>query len=288
MEYAVEIENLRKEFKGFTLKDVSFRIPKGYVMGLIGPNGAGKTTLIKMIMNLIRKNSGRILVFGKDHIQHEAEIKSQIGFVYDVPCFYEDLKLKKLASGIAPFYPKWNHELFLGLMNRFELPLDKKFKKLSHGMKMKFSLCLALSHDADLILMDEPTSGLDPVFRQELLSHLSQIMLDEEKTVLFSTHITSDLERIADYITFINNGEILFSSTLDEVLGKWGIIKAGKDLLEKKDIPGIMGYQKTEYGIEILTSETEKAQTLLPPDSITEKASLEDIMYFMSKGDKHA
>jgi len=288
MEYAVEIENLRKEFKGFTLKDVSFRIPKGYVMGLIGPNGAGKTTLIKMIMNLIRKNSGRIFVFGKDHIQHEAEIKSQIGFVYDVPCFYEDLKLKKLASAIAPFYPKWNQELFLKLMNEFELPLGKKFKKLSHGMKMKFSLCLALSHDADLILMDEPTSGLDPVFRQELLAQLSQIMLDEEKTVLFSTHITSDLERIADYITFINNGEILFSSTLDDILGKWGIIKAGKDLLEKKDIPGIMRSQKTEYGIEILTSNIKKAQTILPPDSITEKASLEDIMYFMSKGDKHA
>lgn len=288
MEYAVEIENLRKEFKGFTLKDVSFRIPKGYIMGLIGPNGAGKTTLIKMIMNLIRKNSGRILVFGKDHIQHEAEIKSRIGFVYDVPPFYEDLKLKKLASAIAPFYPKWNQQLFLKLMDEFELPQGKKFKKLSHGMKMKFSLCLALSHDADLILMDEPTSGLDPVFRQELLAQLSQIMLDEEKTVLFSTHITSDLERIADYITLINNGEILFSKALNDVLENWGIIKAEKDLLEKKDIPGVMGYQKTEYGIEILTSEIEKAQALLPQDSSTEKASLEDIMYFTNKGDNNA
>jgi ABC-2 type transport system ATP-binding protein len=288
MEYTVEIENLRKEFKGFTLKNVSLRIPKGYIMGLIGPNGAGKTTIIKLIMNLIRKNSGRILVFGKDHIRHEAEIKSQIGFVYDVPCFYDDLKLKDLASAIAPFYPKWNQKLFLKRMNAFELPLNKRFKKLSHGMKMKFSLCLALSHDADLILMDEPTSGLDPVFRQELLKHLSQIMLDEKKTVLFSTHITSDLERIADYITFINNGEILFSSALDDILEKWGIIKAEKDLLEKKAIPGIMGYQKTEYGIEILSSEIKKAQTLLPQDSVTEKASLEDIMYLMSKGEKHA
>ncbi len=288
MEYTVEIENLRKEFKGFTLKNVSLRIPKGYIMGLIGPNGAGKTTIIKLIMNLIRKNSGRILVFGKDHIRHEAEIKSQIGFVYDVPCFYDDLKLKDLASAIAPFYPKWNQKLFLKRMNAFGLPLNKRFKKLSHGMKMKFSLCLALSHDADLILMDEPTSGLDPVFRQELLKHLSQIMLDEKKTVLFSTHITSDLERIADYITFINNGEILFSSALDDILEKWGIIKAENDLLEKKAIPGIMGYQKTEYGIEILSSEIKKAQTLLPQDSITEKASLEDIMYLMSKGEKHA
>jgi ABC-2 type transport system ATP-binding protein len=288
MEYAVEIENLRKEFKGFTLKDVSFRIPKGYIMGLIGPNGAGKTTLIKMIMNLIRKNSGRILVFGKDHIQHEAEIKSRIGFVYDVPPFYEDLKLKSTASAIAPFYPEWNQQLFLKLMDEFELPQGKKFKKLSHGMKMKFSLCIALSHRADLILMDEPTSGLDPVFRQELLAQLSQIMLNEEKTVLFSTHITSDLERIADYITLINNGEILFSKALNDVLENWGIIKAEKDLLEKKDIPGVMGYQKTEYGIEILTSDIKKAQTLLPSDSSTEKASLEDIMYFTNKGDNNA
>jgi len=257
-------------------------------MGLIGPNGAGKTTIIKLIMNLIRKNSGRILVFGKDHIRYEAEIKSRIGFVYDVPPFYEDLKLKSTASAIAPFYPEWNQQLFLKLMDEFELPLDKKLKKLSHGMKMKFSLCLALSHHADLILMDEPTSGLDPVFRQELLERLSHIMLDEEKTVLFSTHITSDLERIADYITLINNGKILFSKALNDVLENWVVIKAEKDLLEKKDIPGIMGYQKTEYGIEILTSDVKKARTLLPSDSITEKASLEDIMYFTNKGDNNA
>jgi len=288
MEHAVQIENLRKEFKGFTLKDVSFNIPKGYVMGLIGPNGAGKTTLIKLIMNLIRKISGQIRVFGKDHIQHESEIKSRIGFVYDIPHFYEDIKLKSTASAIAPFYPKWDQDLFLKLMNEFSLPLDKKFKKLSHGMKMKFSLCLALSHDADLILMDEPTSGLDPVFRQELLEKMSQIMLDEEKTMLFSTHITSDLERIADYITLIHNGEIIFSSPLDNILQNWGIVKSEKDLLDKTEIPGLVGYEKTNYGIEILTSDIKTAQTLISSDSISEKATLEDIMYFIKKGETHA
>ncbi|MBD3413829.1 MAG: ATP-binding cassette domain-containing protein [Candidatus Aminicenantes bacterium] len=288
MEYAVTIENVRKEFKGFTLKNVSFRIPKGYVMGLIGPNGAGKTTLIKLIMNLVRKNSGSIQVFGKDHILCEPDIKSRIGFVYDVPHFYEDTKLKTMASAIAPFYPKWDQSQFLKLMREFDLPQDKKFKKLSHGMKMKFSLCLALSHDADLILMDEPTSGLDPVFRQELLERLSQIMLDEKKTVLFSTHITSDLERIADYITFINNGDIIFSSSLDQILENWGIIKAGKNFLDETEIPGLTGYEKTEYGIEILTSDIKKAQTVIPSDSVTEKATLEDIMYFIKKGDSHA
>ena len=288
MEYAVKIENISKEFKGFTLDNVSFNIPKGYVMGLIGPNGAGKTTLIKLIMNLIRKNAGHIDIFGQDNIQHETEIKSRIGFVYDVPQFYEDIKLRQTAKAIAPFYPNWDQIRFLKLMDDFELPLDKKFKKLSHGMKMKFSLALALAHDADLILMDEPTAGLDPVFRQELLERIAEIMQDEEKTVLFSTHITSDLERIADYITFIHNGGIVFSTVLDDILSNWGIIKAGADLLNKMDIPAIMGYQKSGYGIEVLSADINAASSQVPDDAVIEKAALEDVMYFIGKGNANA
>lgn len=288
MEYAVKIENVHKEFKGFILDNISFNIPKGYVMGLIGPNGAGKTTLIKLIMNLIRKNAGHIEVFGLDNIQHEAEIKTRIGFVYDVPQFYEDIKLRQTVRAIAPFYPKWDQNRYLKLMDAFELPLDKKFKKLSHGMKMKFSLALALAHDADLILMDEPTAGLDPVFRQELLDRIAGIMQDEDKTVLFSTHITSDLERIADYITFIHNGGIVFSTVMDDIRGNWGIIKAGADLLNKMDIPGMMGYQKTSYGIEVLSSNINAASSQVSNDAVIEKATLEDVMYFIGKGNAHA
>ncbi len=257
-------------------------------MGLIGPNGAGKTTLIKLIMNLIRKNAGHIELFGLDNIQHETEIKSRIGFVYDVPQFYEDIKLRQTAKAIAPFYPKWDQNRFLKLMDDFELPLSKKFKKLSHGMKMKFSLALALSHDADLILMDEPTAGLDPVFRQELLERIAEIIQDEEKTVLFSTHITSDLERIADYITFIHNGSIVFSTVMDDILSNWGIIKAGADLLNEIDIPAMMGYQKTGYGIDVLSANIRAASSQVPHDAVIEKATLEDVMYFIGKGNPNA
>ncbi len=287
MEYAIEIKGIRKEYKGFTLQDVSFRVPQGYIMGLIGPNGAGKTTIIKLIMNLLIRKAGEIRVFGKDNIQHEAEIKERIGFVYDIPHFYEDVNLKNLASAMSPFYSKWDNRLFLKLIDEFELPLAKKFKKLSHGMKMKFSLALALSHDADLILMDEPTSGLDPVFRQDLMDRLSKMMLDEGKTVLFSTHITSDLERIADFITFINDGEIVFSSKREDILENWGVIKAGQDFLEHSKIPGFQGYRKSDFGVEVLTSEIKKAVAVSSSDYVIEKANLEDIMYFMGRGDQN-
>ena len=228
MEYAIEIQGLKKKYKGFFLDDVSFNVPQGYIMGLIGPNGAGKTTIIKLIMNLIKRNAGEIRVFGKDNIQHEAEIKARIGFVYDVPPFFEDVRLKDLKSAIAPFYVKWNDKIFLKIAEEFDLNLEKKFKKVSHGMKMKFALALALSHEADLILMDEPTAGLDPVFRFELLDRLSALIQDEKKTVLFSTHITSDLERIADFITFINDGHIIFSTDKDDILDNWNLLLLGK------------------------------------------------------------
>jgi ABC-2 type transport system ATP-binding protein len=288
MKYAIEISDLRKEYKKFTLKDVSFNVPQGYIMGLIGPNGAGKTTIIKLIMNLIRRNAGKIEVFEKDNIRYEAEIKEKIGFVYDIPSFYEDVTLKNLASAISPFYSRWNNKLFLKLTDEFDLPLDIKFKKLSHGMKMKFSLILALSHDADLILMDEPTSGLDPVFRLDLLDRLSHLMLNERKTVLFSTHITSDLEKIADYVTFINEGEIVFSSKKEDILENWGIIKANKDFLKQKGVPGIQGYRKGEFGVEILTSDIKKALFDSSLDYVVDKATLEDIMYYKGRGEKNA
>lgn len=288
MEYAIEIQGLKKKYKGFFLDDVSFNVPQGYIMGLIGPNGAGKTTIIKLIMNLIKRNAGEIRVFGKDNIQHEAEIKAHIGFVYDVPPFFEDVRLKDLKSAIAPFYVKWNDKIFLKIVEEFDLNLEKKFKKISHGMKMKFALALALSHEADLILMDEPTSGLDPVFRFELLDRLSALIQDEKKTVLFSTHITSDLERIADFITFINDGHIIFSTDKDDILDNWGVIKAGREFLEKNSIPGLKGFRQSQYGVEILTSQAQQVSKGLSSGNVIDKAKLEDIMYFLGRGENHA
>jgi len=211
MSNALEIKSLRKAYKGFALKDVSFVLPKGSIMGLVGPNGAGKTTIIKLILNLVARQAGEIKVFGLDNLADEKAVKTRIGFVHETPALVEDVALKDIASATAPFYPRWDNALFQSLLAEFELPPGQKFKKLSHGMKMKFSLALALCHDADLLVLDEPTSGLDPVFRRELLERLSGVIQDEGKAVLFSTHITSDLERTADYITLIHDGAVVFS-----------------------------------------------------------------------------
>jgi len=288
MENAIQIKGLRKEYKGFTLKDVSFSLPQGYIMGLVGPNGAGKTTIIKLIMNLVRRKAGEITVLGKDNIGDEAEVKSRIGFVHEAPSFYDDAPLKDIKAAVAHFYKRWDDKLFLALAGEFGLPLDKKFKKLSHGMKMKFFIALALSHDADLLILDEPTSGLDPVFRRELLERLSGLMQDERKSILFSTHITSDLERTADYITFIHDGEIVFSLPKDDIKEKWGIVKGSRALLEAQYRRLFRGIRETSVGVEALTSDIQEARRTFDSDVVIERPSIEEIMVLMDKGEHYA
>ena len=284
MENILEVKSLSKNYKNFTLNNVSFNLPYGYIMGFIGPNGAGKTTTIKLIMNLIQKKSGRIRLFGLDNIKNEIEVKERIGFVYDSSCFYEHLSLKQMKSIIAPFYKKWDDNKFLKYIKDFDLPLNNKIRTLSKGMNMKFALAIALSHHADLIIMDEPTSGLDPAFRRELLEILSQIIQDETKSILFSTHITSDLERIADFITFIKGGNIVFSDSKDIILENWGIIKGGKELLNKDTKLLFKGYRCNEFGFEALSPDINKIKNKFKDKVIIEKASLEDIIYFVVKG----
>jgi ABC-2 type transport system ATP-binding protein len=287
MENILEVERLRKEYRGFTLKDVSFSVPYGYIMGLIGPNGAGKTTIIKLIMNLIGRDGGRIKIFGKDNLESEAEVKSRIGFVYDTPCFPEDATLSDIGKSVGLFYPKWDGRLFGALISEFELPLKKKFKKLSHGMQTKFALALALAHDADFILMDEPTAGLDPVFRRELLSRLSGLLQDERKSILFSTHITTDLERIADYITFVHDGELILSSTKEDLLENWGVVKGGRELLAEGAGQFFHRSRTGEFGVEALTSDVNEVRRRFESGVIIQKATLQDIMFFTDRGDRH-
>jgi len=287
MDTILDIKSLRKEYDGFTLKDVSFQLPSGFIMGLIGPNGAGKTTIIKCIMNLLHKQAGEIRIFGKDNIEHEIEVKSRIGFVYDNPNFYEHLTLKQMKKIIGPFYKSWDDDLFHKTAKEFDCPLDKKIKNLSRGMKMKFALLIALSHHADLIVMDEPTSGLDPVFRRELLDVLQNFIQDEKKSILFSTHITTDLERIADYITFIHNGELVFSSSKDEVLENYGIVKGGKEQLTQEARKSFIGCRESEFGFQALSADIKKVRKEYKGDIVTEKASLEDIMFFLAKGGRN-
>lgn len=280
----LEIKNLSKKYKeGFEIKDISFKLDKGYIMGFIGPNGSGKTTTIKLIMNLLKKDSGSIKVFGLDHIQHEKEIKDRIGFVYDESHFYEDMTMRQMRSIVEAFYSKWDSEIFNDYMKKFDLNPDLKIKKLSKGMKMKYSLALALSHNAELIIMDEPTSGLDPIFRREILDILYSIIQDENVSIFFSTHITTDLEKIADYITYINDGSLVFSLSKDEVMEKYHIIKGDPDVLSQNLRNNLLGIRETKVAFEGLIDDINSIKELPKESIIIEKASLEDIMYYTKK-----
>jgi ABC-2 type transport system ATP-binding protein len=281
----LEIKDLNKSYKGFSIKNLNFSLEKGYITGFIGPNGAGKSTTIKLIMNLIKRDSGSINIFGQDNIKHEKEIKSKIGFVYDENFYYEDLNIIEMKNIIAPFYKNWNNKTFNNYISDFNLPTNKKIKDFSKGMKMKFSLAIALSHDAQLIIMDEPTAGLDPVFRSELLDILYNIIQDENISIFFSTHITTDLEKIADFITFINNGEIVFSDTKDTILANHAIIKGNKELLDADTRKEFISIKENKYGFEGLTNNITSVNQLFGKNIIIEPASLEDIMVYTVRGD---
>jgi len=257
-------------------------------MGFVGPNGAGKTTTIKIIMNLMQKNAGEIKVFGKDHIKYEKEIKEKIGFVYDENYFYEELKVEDIKRIISSFYRGWNEKTFRAYAADFGINPKMKIKELSKGMKKKFCLAMALSHQADLIIMDEPTSGLDPVFRNEFLKILLDIVQDEQKGILFSTHITTDLQKVVDYICFINNGEIIINDTKDEILNRYAIVKGANELLQGNVVKLFDGIQRNRFGFEALTSDVEGVRRLLGSRVLVEKATLEDIILFVAGGEKIA
>ncbi|MCY9534817.1 ABC transporter ATP-binding protein, partial [Paenibacillus thiaminolyticus] len=220
---AIELRNLTKTYPEFTVDQVSLDVKQGYITGLIGPNGVGKSTLIKMMIGLIRPDSGSVKILGCDMPNQEIDIKQRIGIVSDDCFYYEHLTIRDTKRMIAPFYKKWNEKKFNSYLEQFELSPKKKIKDLSKGMKVKLSLAVALSHEAELLIMDEPTSGLDPVFRRELLDLLADMMQDERNSIIFSTHITTDLDRIADYIAFINRGKLVFNEAKDEVLDRYAI-----------------------------------------------------------------
>lgn len=283
MENVLEVKNISKNYKEFSLKDVSFNIPKGFVMGLIGPNGAGKTTTIKAIMNLINLDSGEIKIFEKEMKSNEIEIKDRIGFVYDDCCAFDDFTIKENKKIISKFYSKWDEEKFKYYLEKFELNENKKLKQLSKGQKMRFSLALALSHNAELLILDEPTSGLDPVFRSELLDILFEIIGEEEVSILYSTHITTDLEKLADYITFLNKGKVEFSLEKDLLLEEYFLVKGAIDILDKEVEKELIGLRKNKYNFEALTKNSKTLKKLCGEKLIFEKATLDDIIVYYSK-----
>ena len=283
MEDAIVFDQVSKHYKGFRLDRVSFAVKRGYIHGFIGPNGAGKTTTIKLLMNLIRRDGGTIRVFGLDNLQHEKEIKRRIGFVYADAPFYEDLSLEQMKRVVAAFYPRWDEGAYRRYLRLFELPADKKIKQLSRGMRMKYAIALALSHGADLLVMDEPTSGLDPVVRREILDLMAEVIQAEEKTVFFSTHITSDLEHVADYITFIHDGRIRFSLSKEEVFERYVLVKGGRELLDADTRRLFVGVREHPYGFEGLTDRADEARALFRDNAVYEKPSLDDIMVYTIK-----
>ncbi|ABK61415.1 MULTISPECIES: ABC transporter ATP-binding protein [Clostridium] len=287
MDKILEVSNLRKEYDNFTLNDINFSLDRGYIMGFIGPNGAGKSTTIKLIMNLIKKTSGEIRVFGKDNVKNERDIKEKIGFVYDESHFYEDLKVDTMKNIIASFYKNWNENLFKKYIRDFDINPKKKIKELSKGMKTKFQLAIALSHNAELIIMDEPTAGLDPIFRREILDILIDTIQDERKSVFFSTHITTDLDRIADYVTFINNGKMIFSQNKDEILENYAIVRGGLDLLNDENKKYFIGVSKNSFGFEAIAKNKNEVKRIFKDKCIIERPTLEDIMIHTVRGERN-
>jgi ABC-2 type transport system ATP-binding protein len=281
--YALEIDRLSKSYGDFRLREVSLALPRGTIMGLIGPNGAGKTTVIKLLLNLVHRESGGIRIFGLDIPKNEIAAKRRIGFVHDTPHFFEYLTLRRIADTVAPFYPDWEEGAFRRLLEEFDLPPSQKFSRLSRGMKMKFSLALALAHNADLLILDEPTSGLDPVFRRDLLKRLSGFLQDEGKSVLFSTHITSDLERTADYVTFLKDGAIVFSAAKDDILNRYAVVKGGPELLAAENRRLFAGVRKREFVVQALTADAPEVRRRLGSAAAIEKATLEDIMVYLTR-----
>jgi len=278
MDTILRVENLSKRFPRFTLVGLSFSLERGYVMGFIGQNGAGKTTTIKCIMDLIRRDAGTVEVFGMDPRTAGPEVREKIGFVYDELSVPGKLTGNDVRRFTAPLYGGWDEPLFRRHVKEFDLDLGQQVDKLSRGQKVKLSLALALSHGAELLIMDEPTSGLDPVFRAELLDILYGIIQDERKSIFFSTHITSDLEKIADAITFIDDGRLVFSDAKDAVMERFRLVRGPADSLTPQVSALCVGTRATASGFEALTEKAAEVAPLVGPRAVIERASLEDIM----------
>ena len=285
MENNIEVNNLSKKYDTFELKNINFTVPKGSIVGFVGENGAGKTTTIKSILN-ITNSSGSIKILGKNIKQYEKEIKQNIGVVLDDSFLSEYLTAKQINSIMKDIYNEWNENKYINYLKQFNLPINKLLKDYSSGMKMKLKIATAISHNPKLLILDEPTSGLDPVVRNEILDIFrNYIEEDETRSIFISTHITTDLEHISDYIVFIKNGEIIFNLPTIELLENYGIIKCSKEDFSKIDEQDYIRFKQEKYQYEVLTNNKEN---IIKKYDITtiDKPSIEDIMLLYVKGEK--
>lgn len=275
---AITIKNLSKTYKGFKLDNINLTLPKGCIMGLIGENGAGKSTTIKLILDTIKRDNGSIEVLGEDNLINFKERKEDIGVVLDEAYFPESFTVKQVNIVMKNTYKRWDEELFFMYIQKLALPKDKAFKDFSRGMKMKLAIAVALSHDAKLLILDEATSGLDPIARDEILNILYEFTRNDNHSILISSHIVSDLEKLCDYIAFLHKGRLLFCEEKDRLLERYGVLKCNKTDYEAVNPKAVKGVRKNNYGIEALV-ETSMISSAMSVD----KASIEDIIVFLAK-----
>ena len=285
MNNVIEIKDLSKTYDKFKLDDINLNIPKGIIVGLIGENGAGKTTLIKSILNLINIDSGDIKIFGKSNKESDAIIKEDIGIVLDNMFFPEILNAKDINLIMKDIYKNWDSDLYFNYLEKFDIPLSKKIKDLSKGMRKKLEIITALVHKPKILILDEPTSGLDPVVRDEILDMFLEFIQDENNTILLSSHITSDLEHIADRIVFIDHGKLIMDEDKDEILDNYGILKCKKDDFKNINKGDIISYKKGKYEYQVLVSNKNKIKRKYK-DYVIDKITLDELMVLIVKGEK--
>ena len=281
---ALQITDLTKEYPGFKLDHVSFTLPQGTIMGLIGENGAGKSTTINAILDLIKRDEGSVTFWGEELSKNPRQLKENIGVVFDGINFYETLTPVKVGKISAAAYRQWNPVVYKDYLDKFQLPSNQEIKTFSKGMKMKRCIANALSHDSKLLILDEATSGLDPVMRDDILDIFLDYIQDENHSILMSSHITTDLEKIADYVTFIHEGKIVFSKTKDELIYNYGILRCSKDDFDRIDPGDILAYRKEDYQWNVLVADRDKAMAHYR-NVIVDHPTIDDILLLYVKGE---
>ena len=281
---AIECRDLTKSYRGFTLDHVSFTLPTGCILGLVGENGAGKSTTLKLLMNALARDGGQVSLLGVDNQSPEfLQTKQDIGVVLDEACLPEVITPRELGKLMALTYTRWDQGAYENYLARFAMPRDKKFKELSRGMKMKLAIAAALSHNAKLLLLDEATSGLDPIVRDEVLDVFNDFTREEDHTVVLSSHIVSDLEKICDYIAFLHRGKLVLFEEKDRLLEEYAIVKLSPQQLQELDPAAVAGVKEGPYGAEALVRRGK-----IPAQFVTEHTNLEDIILFLAKGGEGA
>lgn len=279
MEAILEIQGLCKRYADFQLSDISLSMAPGTITGLVGANGAGKSTTIKLILNLIRRDAGSIRVFGRDNLAEETAVKERIGVVFDEPCFHDLLTPLQISGYMRGLYGRWDETLFRRYLSAFSLPEKKPVKDFSRGMKMKLSIAAAMSHGAELLILDEPTSGLDPLVRDEILDIFLEFLQEESHAILLSSHITSDLDKIADTIALLDHGRLLFHEEKDALRDKYALVKGSREQLAALE-DRLIGLRENRFGFEGLCLRQDVRRL---PELTTERPTIEEIMLFFTK-----